>query len=131
MPPAMPERLENRVVVLAPAGRDAPLACRVLADAGIEAKSLSSLNDLCGAVAEGAGAVLLTQEALSPSAMGRLAAALSDQPPWSDVPVLVFSSAEVREEYADGGRRRLGALANVIFLDRPTRRVALLSAVRA
>jgi len=70
-------------------------------------------------------------EALSPSAMGLLAAALSEQPPWSDVPVLLFSSAEARDEYSDARRRNLGALANVIFVDRPTRRVALLSAVRA
>jgi signal transduction histidine kinase/CheY-like chemotaxis protein len=131
MPGALAERLEDRVLVLAPAGRDSPLACRVLADAGIESQAVSDVDALCGAIAEGPGTILLTQEALSPSAMGRLASALSDQPPWSDLPVVVFSNAEVREDYSRAGRRRLGALANVIFLDRPTRRVALLSAVRA
>jgi signal transduction histidine kinase len=125
------EGLENRVLVLAPAGRDSQLACRVLADAGIESHAVSDVNELCAAIADGPGTVVLTQEALSPHAMGRLAAALSDQPPWSDLPILVFSSAEARIENADFGRRRLGALANVIFLDRPTRRDALLSAVRA
>ena len=131
MPGALAERLEDRVLVLAPAGRDSPLACGVLADAGIESQAVSDVNELCDAIAGGPGTLLLTQEALSPSGMGRLASALSDQPPWSDLPVVVFSNAEVREDYSGPSRRRLGALANVIFLDRPTRRVALLSAVRA
>src|SRR6516162_4465550 len=99
MLPATPDGLENRVVVLAPAGRDGQLACRVLWGAGIEAKELSNLNELCSAIGGGPGTVLLTQEVLSPSTLGHLAAALGDQPAWSDLPVLVFSNAGARDDY--------------------------------
>jgi signal transduction histidine kinase/CheY-like chemotaxis protein len=128
---AEPEPLEDRVLVLAPAGRDAALACQVLSDAGIAADALSGVAELCTGVTRGPGAVLLTEEVLQPKAIGSIAAALSDQPPWSDVPVLVFSAGGEHRDYAAVARRSIGALANVIFLDRPTRRVALLSAVFA
>ncbi len=126
------EGLENRVLVLAPAGRDSELACRTLSEAGIPADELTSVEDLCARIARGPGAVLLTEEALHPKALGLLEAVMAEQPPWSDLPMLVFSGGPGgSDDYASVGRRRLGALANVIFLDRPTRRVALLSAVFA
>ena len=125
------ESVELRVLVLAPSGRDAALACEVLQSAGVAAESAPTLAELCARLVEGAGAVVLTQEALQPPGFALLARTLSGQPPWSDLPVLVFSSRESGGEAATDRRAALEEIANLIFLDRPTRRVALLSAVHA
>ncbi len=126
------DALQSRVLVLAPAGRDAALACRTLSEAGIPAEAVTSVAGLCDRISKGPGALLLTEEVFDPKSVDALTAALAGQPPWSDLPVLVFSSGGgTSGDYAIAGRRRLGALANVILLDRPTRRVALLSAVFA
>ena len=125
------EPVELRVLVLAPSGRDAALACEVLQSAGVAAEPAPTLGELCARITEGAGAVVLTQEALRPPALARLAGALSGQPPWSDLPVLVFSSHEAGSGPAADRPAALAGIANLIFLDRPTRRVALLSAVHS
>jgi hypothetical protein len=41
---------------------------------------------------EGAGAALITEEALTPAAMTRLREALEEQPAWADLPLLIFTS---------------------------------------
>ena len=125
------EALEQRVLVLAPSGRDAALACEVLQSAGFLAEAAPTLAELCARVADGAGAVVLTQEALRPPGLALLAASLSRQPPWSDLQVLVFSSREGVGGATSDRRAALEGVVNLIFLDRPTRRVALLSAVHA
>ncbi|HYX22149.1 MAG TPA: ATP-binding protein [Thermoanaerobaculia bacterium] len=125
------ETVEERVLVLAPWGRDAALAREILRSAGVAAETVPTLGDLCARLAEGAGALVLTQEALRPRDLPRLADALSQQPPWSDLPVLVFSGRARGEGAPGDGRAALDGIANLILLDRPTRRVALLSAVHA
>ncbi|HEY6146309.1 MAG TPA: hypothetical protein VIZ69_01370, partial [Thermoanaerobaculia bacterium] len=53
---------ESRVLVLAPIRRDGALAARVLHEAGIAATLCPSVLRLRIEIAEGAGAVLLTEE---------------------------------------------------------------------
>jgi signal transduction histidine kinase/CheY-like chemotaxis protein len=125
------ETFEERVLVLAPWGRDAALACEILGSAGVVAMAISTFGELCSRLSEGAGAVVLTQEALRPAGLAQLAGVLRGQPPWSDLPVLVFSSREPDGAEAADRRAALEGIANLIFLDRPTRRVALLTAVHA
>ena len=58
------------------------------------------------AVETGAGALLLTEEALSDDD-GRLAARIAHQPPWSDLPVLLLTrSSAVRTTRRNCVRRR-------------------------
>ncbi|HEY6928200.1 MAG TPA: ATP-binding protein, partial [Thermoanaerobaculia bacterium] len=112
-------------------GRDAGLAARVLESAGIAAETCRDLADLRMEIQAGAGAVVLTEEALTPAALNDLSEIFASQLPWSDLPVLVFCGSEARSETIAFPVRRLATLANVTFLDRPTRKVALVSAVRA
>jgi signal transduction histidine kinase/CheY-like chemotaxis protein len=119
------------VVVLAPTGRDGALAGAVLAEEGFDAIVCRNMDALCHEIEAGAGAVLVAEEALAPPAGERLAAVLSRQPPWSDLPVVLFSGGGTSEE---AGRRTLAAIApfdNVTVLDRPVRVVSLVSALRA
>jgi len=125
------EPTENRVLLLAPTGRDALLARRVLAEAGIGACVCTSLGELQLGIREGAGAVLVTEDGLSVTAVAELAEVLANQPTWSNLPVLVFSGGEDKGEAVAPPIRRLVEVADVTLLDRPTRKVTLISAVQA
>ena len=108
--------------MLAPLGRDGPLAQKALQDAGIEAELCASMPALCERIVEGAAAALLTEEALDAAGAARLTAALEDQPPWSDFPIVLFAGKKLPA---------LGALGNVTVLERPVRMRSLLSAMRS
>ena len=111
----------ERILVLAPVGRDGQLAERALRGGGLEALACADIEQLCERIGEGAGAAVLTEEALFPGAATRLSEELGRQPPWSDLPLIIF-----------GSRETSGAQAgNVTLLDRPARVRTLLSAVRA
>lgn len=73
--------LEERVLVVAPTGRDAVVTRDVLVNAGLIAESCDDLGDACARIEEGAGALLLTEEALSASGLAELSKALSAQSP--------------------------------------------------
>jgi len=118
---------EERVLVLAPRGRDAVLACELLAAEGIVSEICGNLPDFCERLA-GAGAGLLTEEALAPH-FNRLARALRDQPPWSDFPLVVFRALE--QEPGTRLLEMLEYLGNVTLLDRPVRKLNLATAVIA
>lgn len=125
------EDTESRVLVLAPIGRDGALAAQVLHEAGIATAVTSSVQQLRLEIAEGAGAVLLTEEVLTPETIDELADTFRSQLAWSDLPVLVFSAGEGRRDSLPPAVRNLADLANITLLDRPTRKITLVSAVRA
>ncbi|TMB29407.1 MAG: hybrid sensor histidine kinase/response regulator [Deltaproteobacteria bacterium] len=113
---------EHRVLIFAPLGRDGPLAQRALQGAGLEAEVCAGMDDLVAAMAAGAGAVVITGQALLLRGGASFATALQQQPPWSDLPVIVFGG---------GDETTFRLTGNLTLLDRPVRMRTLLSAVRA
>ena len=111
----------ERILILAPVGRDGQLAQRALRERSLDAHACRSVEELCAGIEESAGAALLTEEALDPASATRLLQTLQRQPPWSDLPLIIFGSRETA----------LGSLANVTLLDRPVRVRTLLSATSA
>jgi signal transduction histidine kinase/ActR/RegA family two-component response regulator len=120
--------IEDRALVLAPTERDGELCRNILGEAGVICRLCSTLVEICQEIEVGAGTVILTEEFLSPEQMGHLAAVLSNQPPWSDLPMLVLTREGANSEIA---LQTLEALGNVTLLERPVRVPALVSAVRA
>jgi signal transduction histidine kinase len=124
---------EQRVLVLAPRGRDAEVIGEVLAQDGIDSAGQPQLDALLAAVQEGAAAAIIAEEALDSAAIDRLATALQGQAPWSDFPLVLLVSRPVGMAGA-GLRARLAELGNVILLERPlnvqTLRSAASSALR-
>jgi signal transduction histidine kinase/ActR/RegA family two-component response regulator len=126
----MPERspLEERVLVLAPTGRDALLACQILSQTGLPCCSCSSEPDLFYEIQQGAGTVLVAEEALQPPIVRSMVELLGAQEPWSDLPLIVFARAGGADEDV---LTRLSQLSNVTILERPVRMSTLVSAVQA
>src|SRR5512142_1371046 len=80
---------ELRVLVVAPVGRDAEVTCQVLTAAEIPCLQCADLEEVAREMARGAGAVLLTVDALGGAATDCLDRLLEVQEPWSDLPVVL------------------------------------------
>jgi PAS domain S-box-containing protein len=119
------ERFEQRVLLLAPTGKDAALTRSILGRAGVECVFCEDLAGVCEQLeAGGAGALLLAEEAVAP---GCLDGWLARQPSWSDLAVLILARHGADSA---GVARSMDLLGNVTVLERPTRVAALVSAVR-
>jgi signal transduction histidine kinase/ActR/RegA family two-component response regulator len=122
----------DRVLVLAPLGRDATVVCAALSAAGIDCEVTATLNDLVAHARDGVGAIMLTQEALSAAGLIKLLDVLSSQPSWSDLP-LVLLLAETDFLIPESGTlvNTLRRAANVTVLVRPVPTVALVTAIQS
>lgn len=110
-----------------PTGRDAELVRSTLHGVRISARTFVEADDLLAAIGEGAGAILVAEEAVETHALDQLVLALEAQPVWSDLPVIIFSSQSRNAEIL---LDRLGGRINVTIVERPIRITMLISAVR-
>jgi signal transduction histidine kinase len=115
------------VHLLAPTAKDSALTASVLEEAGMVCVRCASVAHVRRELESGAGTVLLPEEAVLPERDEPLIEWLHGQPPWSDLPVVVFArpgadSAAVAQA--------MDLLGNVTVLERPMRVAALVSAVR-
>ena len=118
----------ERVCVLAPIGRDATLSCEMLRAEGIDASTCDTIEEICASIDQDAGALLIAEEALSPEALETLVACLDQQPPWSDIAVIVLAGGQFTSS-SERPLTVLGPLRNVIILERPVRRLILVRTV--
>ena len=126
-----PADLEDRVLIFAPVGRDAELTRDLLERAGVPCDACVSISAMLQTFeSTGGGALLLTEEALDERDFPALVTGLERQPPWSDVPVLLFAGAPGADMTARAVRS-IETLRNVTLLERPIRLAAVLSTVRA
>ncbi|HVF55053.1 MAG TPA: ATP-binding protein [Pyrinomonadaceae bacterium] len=122
---------DGRVLILAPTGRDAALTGKYLAEAGISVEPCAGIENLCLKISEGAGAVLISEEALTREAVECLTDELKRQPPWADLPLVVLTGGEETAPASLRTLNRLGDACNMTLVERPTRVITLLSAVRS
>lgn len=120
----------ERILILAPVGRDARLAARALGAAGLANHVCSDINELSQELEVGAGTLLLTQEALAREAVERLLSALSRQPPWSDLPIIVLLGGGPTNRVVNTLFGVFDERANVTFLERPVRTAMLVRSVK-
>ena len=117
------------ILILAPIGRDAELMCDQLESAGLQCEACRDIEDLCGRVPRGVGALVLTEEALPMPAMSKLLQTLDKQPKWSEVPLIILTGApsfDAKPRSFDLFGRR----TNITLVDRPVRIQSLISAAR-
>jgi len=118
-----------RILLLAPTGRDAETTVQILSRAGFASEACVDAEELCRAIEQGAGLAIVTAEALSPRAMRRLAQTFNAQPPWSEIPLMIFV-AQPEMDRAARSFEALGPHAHVTLVDRPIHVKTLLSSVR-
>ncbi len=119
-----------RALILAPAGRDAVIAARILGEAGMAIAVARDLSALCEAMAEGAAMAMIVEEALLGADLSGVARLLAAQPPWSDFPFIILSRRGAGLERNPGAKRLMDVLGNVTFLERPFHPTTLVSVVQ-
>jgi signal transduction histidine kinase/CheY-like chemotaxis protein len=123
---------EERFLVVARTARDGELTCQLGRAAGLDCELFPDVATLCAAFEEGGGAaIMVTEELLGPPALARLVNALSHQPSWSDVPILLFTASSSAMAQRSLSEAQLASLGNVTLLERPLRPLTMLSAARA
>ena len=120
----------ERVLIFAPLGKDGPLTSRLLARASLESTLCDSFASVVRELDAGAGAILLTEETLDAPDLPLFAQALDEQPPWSDVPILLFGGSD-ESDIRLRTIHLLGRLGNVTLLGRPLHTAAVISTVEA
>lgn len=119
-----------RVLIMAPLGQDAAAMARLLQEHSFSTEICQNPAECARQIGEGAGALLLTEEALDHPDTEILLKALKTQPPWSELPMIILTS---------GGEPRLARLlelaanaaGGVTFLERPMKSITLWRAVEA
>jgi signal transduction histidine kinase/CheY-like chemotaxis protein len=124
-----PEDLDARVLILAPAGRDATLAAATLGQARMASHICADAEELSREILRGSGALLVTEEALSPVVPVSLAAAMGSQPTWSDLPVVIFTARRPSDALARRSLERFTALGDFRALERPVHPAMLVNAM--
>lgn len=121
----------NRVLILAPKGRDAAVIAAMLSEAGIASTPCADLAALVAQLdSPNAGAAVVAQEALGHQG-GRLEQWIAAQPPWSDFPFVLLGLRAPLPQRSGREVARLAALGNISVLERPLHPLTLVSAVRA
>ena len=119
----------ERALVLAPAGRDGPLAVSLLQGGGRQAENRLGVADLVAGLQEGAGLAIIADEALQYADLGALTHWIEEQQPWSDFPFIVLTKRLGGPEQNPLLAQLQTALGNVIFLERPFHTTALVNVV--
>jgi signal transduction histidine kinase len=122
--------MKERVLILAPRGRDAAIAADLLSRNAIRADVCADLPALVAALDEAAGVAMLTEEVLATVGAGALTDWVARQPAWSDVPFIVLANGS-RAPRTAAASARLAELGNVVLLERPLHAEAMLGAVRS
>ena len=125
------DKRDQRILILAPTGRDAALTARFLDEGGLPCEICGRIEELCQKMDEGAGLVFLTGEALTVEAMLCLVEALGRQPAWSDIPVVLLTSGGGDAPSNAEAIASLSEAGNVTLIERPVRVATLLSAFKS
>src|SRR5437762_1833222 len=92
-----PSRSNERILVLDSGVPDVAATYEALTREGFRTESCRDMADLCGAIANGAGAAVIAEESMSAAALEQLVDTLSKQAAWSDFPLIILTSAESKD----------------------------------
>jgi signal transduction histidine kinase len=120
---------DERVVIIAPVARDAEAMAALLDAKGFETQICHRLDEYSRQIMDGAGALVLTEEALESAQGSLLLDVLKTQPAWSELPLIILTS---------GGESRRAGLLNlaaaaagtVTLLERPISTLTLIRSVQ-
>jgi signal transduction histidine kinase/CheY-like chemotaxis protein len=123
--------ITERALILAPHGRDGPLAAAMLGEGGMAGDCCRDMAELARQIGAGVGFVVVAEEALAGADLQPLTARLEAQEPWSDIPFILLTRRGGGLERNPQARRDLTNLRNVTFLERPFHPTSLLSLATA
>ena len=118
-------------IILCPTGQDAQLVATVLKQDAVNSKAIQSIDHLCTLNYEEAGVIIIAEEALTLEGIEDLNHYLSNQKPWSDIPIILLIGSGVRnKEFKLKRLEVFVASGNVTLLERPLQPLTLISATQ-
>jgi signal transduction histidine kinase len=123
-------KFEQRVLVYAPIGRDAPASASLLTRSGIAATICPTFADLVAGLKAGAGAAFLAEEGLFGQEIGPLTQWVTGQPAWSELPFIVLTSRHEQARVRQWRQDMVAVLRNVSLLERPIQPITLTSTMQ-
>jgi PAS domain S-box-containing protein len=117
----------ERVLILAPLGRDSQIAAAILGEAGLSVSVCRDLAELRAELDREAGAALVVEEALQGPHFSDLVGWIDAQPAWSDFPIVILAGRGGGLERNPEARRFSETLGAVSFLERPFHPTTLVS----
>ena len=132
MPPAATDTAE-RVLLLSPTADQAAEIADLLQTADLPTTSFTTLSPLIGTLQDGAGTLIVDEDAITKQASRLLSTAMAQREPWSNLPIIILTDGE------PASIERLNRLAlfgpatssNVTILERPVHEVTLQTVVRS
>jgi signal transduction histidine kinase len=120
---------DERVLIMAPVGKDATAMAALLYADGFEVRICAGADECSRQIAAGTGALLLTEEALESPLLSNLLEVLKAQPAWSELPLVILTSGG---ESRRAGLLNLAAAAagSVTLLERPISTLTLTRSVQ-
>jgi two-component sensor histidine kinase len=121
----------ERALILAPRGRDAEVASKLLQEAGWPTLICSNVARLCTELNKGAAFAVIVEEVLATDNLQALANYIKAQPAWSDFPIVVLTGHVDTPGLNALANRLQDLLGNVTFLERPFHATTLASVARS
>lgn len=106
----------ERIMIIAPIGADASAMATLLGERGFNCCVCDAPEQVIDEILN-SGALLMTEEALAFPSTSMLIAALEDQPPWSELPVVILTSNGHEQTALLEATAK--ALGSVTLLERP------------
>ncbi len=116
-----------RTIILAPTGKDKYLIASLLGRCGKPCHVSDSVSQLRSEIESGAGAAIISEEALNGDGIAVLLQIVEQQPPWSDFPLILLTVGGQVTAQSERLRELRRPLGNVFLLERPIRPETLLS----
>lgn len=124
----MADAFKHRVLLMAPHGGQGLAVCGLLEETGVHITACDGPGELVAEAREGVGAILLAEEDLDRVALDALMTVLDEQPPWSDLPIVVLTRTHTPSEALFD---QLAAAASLTFVELPLCSTTLVAAVHA
>src|SRR5690348_9082198 len=119
---------EQGVLIYPPSRRDGQVTREVLRRASLVCTVCHEALEVAHEIDAGSGVLIMTDAALALPSVHIILTSLSQQPAWSDLPVVLLCQTDPETPVVAG---ILGAFTNVTVLDRPTSARTLISTVQA
>ncbi|AGS22200.1 sensor histidine kinase/response regulator hybrid protein [Rhizobium etli bv. mimosae str. Mim1] len=124
---AIPNTGKPKALIYTPTGRDALVAVSLVNEADVTAVTAQDLPMFATLLDDDVAFGVLTEEAVRSSDLKPVAAWISAQPSWSDLPFIVLTTRGGGPERNPAAARLSEVLANVTFLERPFHATSFIS----
>ncbi|MGO8203264.1 response regulator [Rhizobium ruizarguesonis] len=128
---AIPNSGKPKALIYTPAGRDSWVARSLVDEAGLASIAATDLPMFASSLSDDIALGVLTEEAVRSSDLKSIAAWVSTQPSWSDLPFIVLTTRGGGPERNPAAARLSEVLGNVTFLERPFHATSFISVARA